>query len=113
MQSGLRVDHQHQEIGFLDRLQHLPLDLEVHRHARIVGQPAGIDQPELTAVPFRAREMAVAGGARLVAHDGAVLTDDPVEERRLADVRAADECDDGKVHASTPLASDSSTSMKS
>ena len=113
MQPGLRVDHQHQKIGFLDRLQHLTLDLEVHRNVRIVGQPAGVDQPELTAVPFGAREMAVARGARLVADDGAVLTDDAVEQRGLADVRTPDERDYGNAHAATAVGSFSRTSMKS
>ena len=70
--------------------------------SRIVGQSAGIHEPELTSVPLRAREMAVACRARFVAHDRAVFTDDAIEERRLADVRTANERDDGNVHASYP-----------
>jgi hypothetical protein len=113
MQTGLRVDNQHEEIGFLNRLQHLSLDLDIHRNAGVVGQSAGIDQPELTSIPVGAREMAIPGRASLVADYRAVIADDAVEKRGLPDVGTSDECDDRKVHAGTPLSSDSRISMKS
>jgi len=47
---------------------------------RIVGQSARVDQPELAAVPFCARKVAVARRAWLVADDRVVLTDDSIEE---------------------------------
>src|SRR5437899_2612403 len=59
--------------------------------------------------------MAVAGGARFLGDDRAVVADDTVEQRRLADVRAPDEGDDGNGHAASARGSPSCerTSMKS
>jgi hypothetical protein len=57
-------------------------------------QATGVDHPERAVVPLGAREVAVARGAGLLAHDGAVLTEDAIEQRALPDVRAPDECDD-------------------
>ena len=113
MQSGLGVHHQHQQVGFFDRLQYLPLDLDVHRDARVVGQTTCVDQPELATIPFGAREMPVARSASLLADDGAILANDAVEQSRLADVGTSDERNDRQIHVSTTPASDSSTSMKS
>ena len=101
MHADLRIDDEQQQVGLVDRLVHLPPDLDVHRHARIVGDAAGVDEPELRGRPFGSREMAVARRARLLADDRAVVADDAVEERRLPDVRPADERDDRNVHAAT------------
>ena len=78
-----------------------------------VGQSTGIDQPELPSVPISAREMAIARGTRLVAHNRTVIPDDTVEKRGLPHVGTSDERNDWKVHAGTPLSSDSRISMKS
>ena len=72
MHARLRVDDEQQQVGFVDRLVDLAADLDVHRHVRIVGQAAGVDEPERAAVPLGSREVAVARGARLLADDGAV-----------------------------------------
>ena len=113
MQSDFGVDDHQQQIGLANRLDDLAPDLEVHRNVRIVGQPAGIHQPELPAVPVRAREMAIARGARLVADDRAVIADDAVEKGRLADVRPADDCNYRDIHAATASASAARKSTKS
>ena len=113
MQSCLRVDNEHQEIRFLDRLQNLALDLDIHWDARVVGKSAGIDQPELAAIPIGAREMAITSRASLVADNRAVIAHDAVEKRRFPDVGTPDECNDREIHAGTPLSSDSRISMKS
>src|SRR4051812_47878003 len=113
MQSVLRIDDEHQQVRLFNCLEDLSLDLDIHRHPRIVSQSAGINQPELTPVPIRASEVTITRGASFVAHDCAVLTNNAVEERGLADVGSTDERYHGEVHASTPLSSDESTSMKS
>src|SRR3954464_15505447 len=113
MKAGFGVYDEHQEIGLLDRLQHLALDLHVHWDARIVGEAAGVDQPELASVPLRPREMPVSSRTCFLADDGAVLADDAVEKRGLADIGTPDQGDDRQIHAATPIASDARTSMKS
>ena len=119
MHADLRIDDEQHQVGFLDGLLDLLANLEVHRERRIFAEAAGVDEPEGAAVPFGAREMAVARRARLVAHDGRVAADDAIEQRRLADVGPADDGDDGEAHAAPAVAvssgdpSSSSTSMKS
>jgi hypothetical protein len=80
VQPVLRVDDEHEQVRFGDCLEHLPLDLDIHGHTRIVGEAAGVHEPELPAVPVGAGEMTVARRSCLVAHDRAVLTDDAVEK---------------------------------
>ena len=89
------IDHEDDDMGGVDGLQGLGdarlldhiLDLAATAHAR------GVDQGELAPVARERHEYAVAGGARHLARDHALLTDEPVDERRLADVGAADDGD--------------------
>src|SRR5205085_11850478 len=104
---------QHQQVRFVDCLQNLALDLEVHRDPWIVGQSAGVDEPELTPIPVGARKMPITRRSSLLTDDGAVLADDAIEQRGLANVGPADERDHGKIHTATAVGSASSTSMKS
>ena len=113
METGFGIHHEHQEIRLFNGLKHLTLDLKVHRNAGVVGQAAGVDEPELAAVPLCAREMPVACGSCFLADNRAVLTDDAVEERRLADVWTPNQGDHRQIHAATPIASEARTSMKS
>src|SRR5690349_7722669 len=113
MKAYARVDHQQKQIGFLDRLQHLTLDLDIHRNPWIVGETTGIDQPDLPPVPIGSREVAVARGAGLLTDDRVVFADDPVKQCRLPDVGSAYESYDREVHTAATGVSDSSTSMKS
>ena len=65
-------------------------------HALGVGRPAtGVDQHELPAVPVRVVGHPVPGHSRDVLDDGFAAADDPVDQRRLADVGTADDGDDG------------------
>src|SRR3954469_17251270 len=113
MKSRLGVDYEHEKIGFIDRLQHLALDLHIHRNVGIVSETSRVDQPELSAVPFGPREVPVASSAGFFADNGAVLSDDAVEERGLPNVGPPNKGDYGQIHAATPTDSDARTSMKS
>src|SRR6476620_11811177 len=113
MQSCLRVDDKHQEIGLADCLDDLTPNLEVHREMWIVEKPACIDEPELTAVPFRASEVTVTCGAGLSAHNCTAVSDYAIDECRLAYIGAPDEGDYWNIHAATASSSLPRMSMKS
>jgi hypothetical protein len=99
-----RVDHEHDNVGLADG--------DVGLLARVVGnlgersgfdflivlQSAGVDQGELDSAPVRRAVDAVASRSRLVFDDGAPFADQAVEQRGLADVRPADDCDDRFCH---------------
>src|SRR6185295_16759316 len=109
-----RVDDEENQIRFADRLTDLTADLDVHWRARIVGDAAGVDEPEMTPGPIGLREVAIARRAGFLGDDGAVVADDAIEERRLADVRPSDECDDGDCHVwATRRLGDSATRLPS
>jgi hypothetical protein len=99
VRADLGVDDEQHQVRLGDRLPHLLADLDVHRDVLVVGEAARVDQPERAAVPLDAPEVAVARGAGLLAHDGRVLADQPVEEGGLAHVGAAHDGDDGETHA--------------
>src|SRR5687768_6667731 len=113
MQSGFRVNHKKHQVGLVDRLENLPANLEIHRDVRIIGKAAGVDEPELSAAPFRATEMSVASGASFIADDCRLVSHYPIEQRRLSYIRPTDESDYGNVHAATASSSLVRTSMKS
>src|SRR5687768_6030659 len=113
MQACFCVDHHQQKVGLANCLDNLALYLDIHGYVRIVGEPAGIDQPELPPVPLCECKMAVPRRARLLAHYRAVIADDAVEQRRFPDVRPADDRYHGHVHAATACVSAERTSMKS
>src|SRR5689334_15345263 len=97
----------------MNRFDHLTLDLDVHRNVRVVSQPTGVDEPELSPVPVRAGEMTISGRAGLVADDCAVLADNTIEESGFADVRATNDCYYRNIHAATASSSVVRTSTKS
>jgi len=117
MHAHLRVEEQHHEICFFDRLLHLLADLEIHRERGILGETAGVDEPELAARPIGLREMSVAGRSRFLGNDGAFVAHDSIEQRRLPNVGATNQCNNRSVHAATSATRGSpswtSTSMKS
>ena len=80
MDADLGIGDHQQQVGFLDGLLHLSADLEIHREARILPQPARVHQPELAAVPLGQRKMAVARGPRLFADNGLLEADDAIEQ---------------------------------
>ena len=94
--AGVGVDHEQDEIGLLDRHPCLLLDALLDVGPGLQLQAAGVDHGERAAGPLRGAVDAVAGGARDVGDDRDALADEPVEERALADVRAADDGDHGQ-----------------
>src|SRR3954452_22630378 len=102
MKSDLGVDDEPQEVSFANRFVHLAADLDVHWQPRIVGDSAGVHEPELTTRPVGLREMPIARRPGFFRDDGAVIADDAVEERRFPDIRTANERNDRSVHAATP-----------
>jgi hypothetical protein len=105
VQPLLRVDDEQDHVRLLDRHGDLLPDLAIHGEVRVVGQSARVHQPERAAVPLRLREVAIARGTRLLAHDRFIVADDAVEQRRLAHVGAPDQGDDGHAHAAPRLLS--------
>ena len=90
---GARVDDEQDQVGLCDRGVRLIGDRA--RDRRLVGDvdAAGVDQPEALAVPVGDELLAVAGDTRRLVHHGRPRLGQPVDERRLADVRKADDRD--------------------
>ena len=87
------VDDEQHGVGDVDR--DLGLGADALGQAAGVGVPAaGVDDGEGAAVPDRVVGDAVAGDARHVLDDGLAAADDPVDQRRLAHVGAADDGQD-------------------
>jgi hypothetical protein len=53
-----------------------------------------VDHGELASTPLGGPVQPISRGARLIMNDGAMLADEPVEQRRLTDVWSANEGDD-------------------
>ena len=89
-QLGATIDHHDDGVGLLQR--DLGLAKNLGRDQRFVfrNDAAGIDHAQRPAGPFGFAIEAVASDAGLVADDGAARSDETVEERRFADVGAAD-----------------------
>ena len=90
-----RIDHADHDVRVLDRLQRLddaPF-LEVFLDARLAPHARRVDQHEAAPVALERHVHGVARRARLVEGDHALLADQPVDQRRLADVRPADHAD--------------------
>ena len=90
---GLRVDDEEDEVGLLDGRARLLGDRARHRRLIRDVDAAGVDQQEALAVPVADELLAVARDARRLVHDRAARAGEPVDERRLADVREADDRD--------------------
>ena len=58
---------------------------------------ARVDEREVATRPFSGVRDAVAGHARRVLHDGLAATKNAVDQRGLADVGAADDCENGQA----------------
>ena len=84
------VDDEHHRVGGAHR--ELGLGGDGSLQAGRVGLPAaGVDEGEPAAVPQRVVGDAVAGDAGDVLHDGLAAPDEPVDQRRLADVGPPDD----------------------
>ena len=91
-----RVDDEQHDVGPPHGRLDLPADLGVEV-AATRHPTAGVDDPERDAEPLGLELLAVTGDAGTVLDDGRLLTDDPVEQRALADVGPAHDGDDRKV----------------
>ncbi len=91
----VRVEHQDDHVRLVDGLQRLgnahALDEVLDPGA--TSHPGGVDQQELAPVAFEGHQNAVAGGAGLLVRDHALLSQQAIHQRGLADVRAADDGD--------------------
>ena len=106
-QPGARVDDEQRDLGVGQRGARLVLDRDGERVVVAEVDAAGVDQRERAAVPVGLELLAVARDARALVHDRLARLREPVDQRRLADVRVAD---DGDLHASISRAS--TTSVK-
>ncbi len=96
------VDDEEDQVGLVHRGLDLPLDVLAEVVAVDHADPAGVHQleePGLVVVPELDQGAdAVAGHARHVVDDGDPATGQPVEQRRLADVRPTDDHDLRECH---------------
>src|SRR6266542_6826234 len=79
----------------------------------IVGKSACIHEPEIASAPVSFRKVTIASSSCFLADDRVVLPDDAVEQRRLSNIRPANDCNDRNVHAATRPGSPASASAKS
>ena len=89
--ADLRVEHKEDDVCLRDRLARLVGDRAGDR--RRVGDvdPAGVDEEEAPVAPLADELLAVARDAGRLVHDGGPRTRQAVDERRLPDVREADD----------------------
>src|SRR5262249_22918455 len=96
--AGARVHEEGDQIGVLDRGQHLATHALDERLRGPGIEPAGVDDGRLPALEVNLAVQTIARHARYVAHEGLPATDEPIEQRRFADVRSADDGDYGAEH---------------
>ena len=87
------VDDEHDDTSLCNGAQALLAHAALKLRFAFDLEAAGVDHGELPPGPFRVREQPVAGHPGLVVHERLAASDDAVEERRLADVRPADDGD--------------------
>src|SRR2546430_2428491 len=86
-----RVDDEEDDVGLVDGHQHLtPHALDERLDGRGI-EPARVDHRRLPALELHAAVEPVARHAGHVAHQGLPAPDEPVEERRLSNIRPADD----------------------
>src|SRR5208282_3793583 len=91
---GARIDDHDDGRGFFERNLGLAEDFRGYEVFVIGDDAAGIYNPKVVPTPFDLAIEAVAGNAGLVSDNGAPRSGQMVEERRLADVGAADDGDE-------------------
>jgi hypothetical protein len=90
------LDHQHRDVGAFDRpLGTEPAVVLDTLHASGASEAGGIHEPHESRRPGDDGVDRVACRSRLLEHDRALLSHQAVEERRLPDVRPADEREPG------------------
>lgn len=89
------VDEQNDEVGFLDRDGRLFPYRRIDQVRGLRNESARIDQSKGAAGPLRETVVAVARDAGRGVYNGVLFTDEPVKQRTLSHVGAADDGDDG------------------
>ncbi len=91
------IEHQHDDVGFLDRLQGLDHRkfLDGFEHLAATTQARRVDQRVFTSITFERHFDGVARRTRHVERDDAVFTKQCVNERGFADIRPPDDGDLG------------------
>ena len=87
----LRVDDEQHEVGLLDGLPRLRRDLRAERSGVGAVDPARIDEAERRAGPLAKELLAVTRDSRRLVDDRGARRGEAVDQRRLADVRVADD----------------------
>ncbi len=95
IESALTVDQKYDAIGLLDRTPGLLRHQFLHA-ARRFDESAGVDDDELMRLAPAVAVLAIARDARNVGDERVARAGQGIEERRLADIRPADEGDDWK-----------------
>ena len=85
------VDDEQHEIRLSDCGECLLGDLRAERPSVRLVHPTRVDQPEPRARPLAEKLLAVSRDSRRLMHDGGASLGEPVDQRRLADVREADD----------------------
>ena len=92
---SLCVEHQHDDVGILDRLQRLDhrklLDRLVHFAA--AAQAGGVDQGVMTRTPVEVQIQRIARRARFAECDDTLLAEKRIDQCRLADIGTPHDCD--------------------
>ena len=97
--AGGAIDDEDDDIGLLRGKNGLLANAGCKDVLRLDGlDAAGIDDHKIAAVPVGLVVAAVARDAAGLVDNGVAGKRDAVDERGLADVRAADNCDDGLAH---------------
>ena len=93
MTPALRVDDEEHEVGLLDRLARLLGHLCPEGPCVFSVDAPGVDQAKRHSVPLAVQLLAVSRDAGRLVHDGSAGLGEPIDERRLADIREADDRD--------------------
>src|SRR5215468_8471883 len=88
-----RIDHEHQRIGLRDRGFRLLLHPRRQRALGALVETRGVDDGEGEIAELALALAAVAGDAGQIIDQRKLLPDQPVEQRRLADIGPADDGD--------------------
>src|SRR5258708_9752530 len=96
-QLGASIDHHDDRSGFVECDPSLAKNFRRNKVPVVWNDSSGIDHAEIVPQPMRLAVKAVARDSGLVADNRAARTNQPVEQRGLADVWPADNCDKRKV----------------
>jgi hypothetical protein len=88
-----RVDHEQDQIGLFDRDLGLVADVRGQAGVEAGVEATRVDEQKVAALPRADAVQAITRDARLVLDDRLAAADETVEQRRLADVGAADDRD--------------------